>query len=71
MTGAAILQSDAGWFTGKDLIFGVVLLLIILCRWVDFLKGDADNGLGDPVSKRYVLGYTVIGLVAARQSGQV
>jgi hypothetical protein len=31
---------------------------------VDFLKGDGDNGLGEPVSKRYMLGYTVIGLVA-------
>ena len=64
LTGAAISQSEAGWFTGKDLIFGVIVLLIILCRWVDFLKGDRDNALGDPVSKRYMLGYTVIGLVA-------
>jgi hypothetical protein len=64
LTGAAIMQSKAGWFTGKDLIFGVIVLLMILCRWVDFLKGNGDNALGDPVSKRYMLGYTVIGLVA-------
>jgi hypothetical protein len=64
LTGVAIMQSKAGWFTGKDLIFGLVVLVMILCRWVDFLKGNGDNALGDPVSKRYMLGYTVIGLVA-------
>jgi hypothetical protein len=64
LTGVAIVQSGAGWFTGKDLIFGLVVLLMIVCRWVDFLKGNGDNALGDPVSKRYMLGYTVIGLTA-------
>jgi hypothetical protein len=35
-----------------------------LCRWGDFLKGEGTNALGDPVTQKYMLGYTVIAVLA-------
>ena len=64
LTAASMTLSSSGWLTGKDLLFGVFLLATILCRWGDFLKGEGTNALGDPVTQKYMLGYTVIALIA-------
>jgi hypothetical protein len=64
LTATSILLSGVGWLTGTDLLFGVLLLATILCRWGDFLKGNGTNALGDPVTERYMWGYTVGVLVA-------
>lgn len=64
LTAASILLSGVGWLTGTDLLFGVLLLATIFCRWGDFLKGNGTNALGDPVTERYMWGYTY-GVLAA------
>ena len=63
LTAASMVMSGTGWLTGKDLLVGVLLLATILCRWGDFLKGEGTNALGDPVTQRYMLGYTVIAVL--------
>jgi hypothetical protein len=64
LTAASIGMSDSGWLTSKALVFAALLLATILCRWGDFLKGEGTNALGDPVTQKYMLGYTVIALIA-------
>ena len=45
-------------------VFGVLLLSNDSLSLGRFLKGEGTNALGDPVTQRYMLGYTVIALVA-------
>lgn len=61
---ASIVQSGSGWFTGTDLLFGVLLLATILCRWGDFWKGERNNSYGEPVTERDVQRYTLIAILA-------
>ena len=64
LTSATIALSDSGWLTGKDFLFAAFLLATVLCRWGDFWKGEGTNALGDPVTQKYMLGYTVVALTA-------
>lgn len=64
LTAVSIVQSGTGWLTGKDLLFGLSLLATVLCRWGDFWKGDRTNTFGDPVTEKYMWGYTAGALVA-------
>lgn len=60
---AFIIQSGAGWFTGQDLLFGVLLLAMILCRWSDFRTGESTDSYGEPVTASDLRRYTVLAVV--------
>jgi hypothetical protein len=61
---AAIVQSGGGWLTGKDLLFGIILLATILCRWGDSWRGERTDSSGEPVTETDVWRYTVTALAA-------
>ncbi len=55
---AGIVYRGQGWFTGLDALFGVVVGLMILGRWVEQRSGVATTVTGEPATvaqcKRYV-----------------
>jgi hypothetical protein len=55
----AIVQSDSGWFTAYDLLFAVILLATILCRWADFRYGERTSSMSEPVAIRALRHYTL------------
>jgi hypothetical protein len=61
---ASIVQSGSGWFTGADLLFGLMLLATILCRWGDFWQGEQTDSYGKPVVAKDIQRYTLIAILA-------
>ena len=61
---ATIVQSGSGWFTADDLLFAVILLGTILCRWADFRYGERTDSYGQPVTVSDLRRYTRIWAMA-------
>ncbi|MGE3806092.1 MAG: hypothetical protein AB7K24_15585 [Gemmataceae bacterium] len=61
-----IAQSAAGWLTGADMIFLIVLAGMIAARWFEFHKGDPQTATGAPATpahlRRYVLSAALLGV---------
>jgi hypothetical protein len=64
LVAASIVQSSSGWFTGKDLLFGALLLASILCRWSDFWTGEPLDTYGSPVTEKDMQRYTLTAILA-------
>ena len=50
VTMTILLQDGNGWFTFRDILFAVILLAVILCRWADFRHGGRTDAYGEPVT---------------------
>jgi hypothetical protein len=66
---AVIIQnSGAGWFTGADVTFLVVLGALILTRWLEFRSGQPLTAVGEPAKpgdlRKYVAATIALGLAA-------
>lgn len=60
---AGIVQGGGGWLTARNLVFWMVLLATVLCRWGDFWKGEGTNSYGEPVTEAYMRRYTIIAML--------
>jgi len=60
-----IVQRGNGWLTGLDGLFGLVVGLMILGRWVEQRSGAATTLTGQPATLDQCKRYTVILLVVA------
>jgi hypothetical protein len=53
-----IVSQGTGWFTGLDVAFGIVMILMLLGRWVEHRSGTATTLTGEPATpvqfKRYM-----------------
>ncbi|MGE3314479.1 MAG: hypothetical protein AB7O26_05130 [Planctomycetaceae bacterium] len=49
----AIQIADGGerWFTGADIVFGLVLIGVVLARWFDFRTGNARTAYGQTATR--------------------
>ena len=63
-----IVQRGNGWLTGLDGLFGLVVGLMILGRWVEQRSGAATTLTGEPATLQQCKRYTVILLVVAAVS---
>lgn len=64
VTVTILLQDGNGWFTYRDVLFAVILLAIILCRWGDFRYGEPTDAYGKPVTVSDLRRYTRIWAMA-------
>ena len=50
LTAMGIVNSGSGWFTKLDALFGCLLVLTVVCRWVEQRSGSATTGKGEPAT---------------------
>jgi hypothetical protein len=55
-----IVSSGAGWLTGLDVGFAIVVLLMLLGRWVDQRSGTATTVTGEPATPAQLRRYVTI-----------
>ncbi|MBI5862919.1 MAG: hypothetical protein HZB38_00110 [Planctomycetes bacterium] len=63
---AGIVVTGSGWLTGLDALFGIIVVLMLLGRWIDHRRGTDATTYGDPATpgqfRRYM---TILPIVAA------
>jgi len=62
---AGIVGNATGWFTGLDALFGAVVGLMALARWVEQRSGVATTIAGEPSTIEHCRRYILILMLSA------
>ena len=60
-----IVRRGTGWFTSLDAFYGIVVALMLGCRWVEQQSGTATTVTGAPATIHHFRRYVVVLLLVA------
>lgn len=53
------LIRGGGWFTGQDAAYGIIVVLMLVCRWLEQVSGRAKTAFGEPSSTQDFRSYCI------------